>query len=123
MHGSWRSDACGVGLTGVVPTSRWCGDQRSDHRRVINEVLYRVRMGRQWWDLPERFGLWKTAYKRRIPKASGSPSAKASGSTLLRLFPAAAAIEGPGRRIELQMRASASRHLSPSVRTCGPGNG
>ncbi|MFD4481698.1 transposase [Streptomyces sp. NPDC058471] len=76
-----------MGLTGVVPTSRWCGDQRSDHRRVINEVLYRVRMGRQWSDLPERFGLWKTAYKRRIPKASGS--------TLLCLFPAGAAVEGP----------------------------
>ncbi|WP_456294054.1 IS5 family transposase [Streptomyces mirabilis] len=44
---------------GGVRGGRW-----SDHRRVINGVLYRVRTGVQWRDLPERFGPWETVYKR-----------------------------------------------------------
>lgn len=40
------------------------GGRWSDHRRVINGVLYRVRTGVQWRDLPERFGPWETVYKR-----------------------------------------------------------
>ncbi|WP_416069988.1 transposase [Streptomyces sp. ME01-18a] len=35
----------------------------SDHRRVINAVLYRARTGVQW-NVPERFGPWETVYKR-----------------------------------------------------------
>ncbi|MFJ4152725.1 IS5 family transposase [Streptomyces galbus] len=40
------------------------GGRWSDHRRVINGVLYRVRTGVQWRDMPERFGPWETVYKR-----------------------------------------------------------
>lgn len=46
-------------LLGLLRGGRW-----SDHRRVINGVLNRVRTGVQWRDLPERFGPWKTVYKR-----------------------------------------------------------
>nr|WP_279591888.1 IS5 family transposase [Streptomyces sp. 846.5] len=38
---------------------RWC-----DHRRVINGILFRVRTGVPWRDLPERSGNWKTVYER-----------------------------------------------------------
>ncbi|MFF3175693.1 IS5 family transposase [Streptomyces sp. NPDC057900] len=38
---------------------RWC-----DHRKVINGILFRVRTGIPWRDLPERFGSWKTLYER-----------------------------------------------------------
>ncbi|MFE7113305.1 IS5 family transposase [Streptomyces sp. NPDC057575] len=38
---------------------RWC-----DHRTVINGVLFRIRTGVPWRDLPERFGSWKTVYER-----------------------------------------------------------
>jgi hypothetical protein len=31
---------------------------------VIDGVLFRVRTGVQWRDLPERFGPWQTVYKR-----------------------------------------------------------
>ncbi|SNS81195.1 Putative transposase of IS4/5 family [Actinomadura mexicana] len=31
---------------------------------VINGVLFRVRTGVPWRDLPERFGPWETVYKR-----------------------------------------------------------
>ncbi|WP_223644513.1 transposase [Corallococcus sp. EGB] len=33
-------------------------------RDFINAVVWRVKTGEQWWDLPERFGHWKTVYNR-----------------------------------------------------------
>jgi transposase len=33
---------------------------------VINGILFRVRTGVPWRDLPERFGSWKTVYERHL---------------------------------------------------------
>ena len=35
-----------------------------DNRQFINAVLYRVRTGCAWRDLPERFGPWNTVARR-----------------------------------------------------------
>ncbi|GHB68689.1 hypothetical protein GCM10010347_43670 [Streptomyces cirratus] len=51
-------------LESFLPRGGARGGRWSDHRRVINEVLHRVRTGVQWRDLPERFGPWETVYKR-----------------------------------------------------------
>ncbi|WP_414719056.1 IS5 family transposase [Streptomyces sp.] len=51
-------------LEAFLPRAGARGGRWSDHRRVINGVLYRVRTGVQWRDLPERFGPWETVYKR-----------------------------------------------------------
>ncbi|MGW6943459.1 transposase, partial [Streptomyces xanthophaeus] len=51
-------------LESFLPPGGGRGGRWSDHRRVINGVLYRVRTGVQWRDLPERFGPWETVYKR-----------------------------------------------------------
>ncbi len=51
-------------LESFLPSGGARGGRWSDHRRVINGVLYRVRTGVQWRDLPERFGPWETVYKR-----------------------------------------------------------
>ncbi|WP_443064040.1 IS5 family transposase [Streptomyces sp. NBC_00376] len=51
-------------LESLLPRGGGRGGRWSDHRRVINGVLYRVRTGVQWRDLPERFGPWETVYKR-----------------------------------------------------------
>lgn len=51
-------------LESFLPRGGTRGGRWSDHRRVINGVLYRVRAGVQWRDLPERFGPWETVYKR-----------------------------------------------------------
>ncbi|WP_394807252.1 IS5 family transposase [Streptomyces asiaticus] len=51
-------------LESFLPRGGTRGGRWSDHRRVINGVLYRVRTGVQWRDLPERFGPWETVYKR-----------------------------------------------------------
>ncbi|MET8291652.1 IS5 family transposase [Streptomyces sp. NPDC005132] len=72
-------------LESFLPRLGARGGRWSDHRRVINGVLYRVRTGVQWRDLPERFGPWETVYKRhRRWSADG--------------YLADAAVEGAGRR-------------------------
>lgn len=38
---------------------RWC-----DHRQMINGVLWRVRTGAPWRDLPSSYGNWKGVYSR-----------------------------------------------------------
>ncbi|QNP62029.1 IS5 family transposase [Streptomyces genisteinicus] len=40
------------------------GGRWNDHRTVINGILFRVRTGVPWRDLPERYGPWKTVYER-----------------------------------------------------------
>ncbi|MEU6847373.1 IS5 family transposase [Streptomyces sp. NPDC046716] len=51
-------------LESLLPRGGTRGGRWSDHRRVISGVLYRVRTGVQWRDLPERFGPWETVYER-----------------------------------------------------------
>lgn len=67
------SDAEWERLRPFLPVSNLrCGRWR-DHRQVINGILYRVRTGVQWRDLPERFGPWKTVYERhRLWSADGT---------------------------------------------------
>ncbi|GAA2626861.1 hypothetical protein GCM10010307_15090 [Streptomyces vastus] len=45
----------GIGL----PGGRW-----NDHRTVINGILFRLRTGAPWRDLPSQYGPWKTVYER-----------------------------------------------------------
>ncbi|MEU5136999.1 IS5 family transposase [Streptomyces californicus] len=47
-----------------LPVSERGGGRWSDHSKVINGILFRVRTGIPWRDLPERFGRWKTIYER-----------------------------------------------------------
>ncbi|MFC8765897.1 IS5 family transposase [Streptomyces sp. NPDC057193] len=40
------------------------GGRWNDHRTVLNGILFRIRTGIPWRDLPERYGSWKSAYER-----------------------------------------------------------
>ena len=40
------------------------GRTGSDNRRFVNGVLWVLRSGAHWHDLPERYGKWKTTHKR-----------------------------------------------------------
>lgn len=40
------------------------GRPNQDHRRVLNGILFRLKTGIPWRDLPERFGPWQTVYSR-----------------------------------------------------------
>jgi len=42
------------------------GGQWKDHRTVINGILWIVRTGAPWRDLPERYGPWQTCYDRFV---------------------------------------------------------
>lgn len=51
-------------LAPLLPGHPRQGHRWADHRTVINGILWRVRTGAPWRDLPERYGNWKTVYGR-----------------------------------------------------------
>ncbi|THA22782.1 transposase, partial [Streptomyces sp. A1547] len=40
------------------------GRPRAEDRRVVNGMVYKIRTGVSWRDLPERYGPWKSVYTR-----------------------------------------------------------
>ncbi|MGA5124384.1 IS5 family transposase [Streptomyces pseudogriseolus] len=57
-------DAAWDRLECLLPKADGRGRPWRDHRQVINGVLWRLRTGAPWRDLPERYGPWQTAYER-----------------------------------------------------------
>src|SRR3712207_1028944 len=57
------TDRAWAAIEPLLPVSgrgrRW-----RDHRQVINAILWKLRTGAPWRDLPERSGPWKTAHER-----------------------------------------------------------
>ena len=52
-------------LKGLLPISEGRrGRQWKDHRTILSAMLWVLRTGAPWRDLPERFGPWQTAYDR-----------------------------------------------------------
>jgi transposase len=48
----------------LLPPSGRRGGQWRDHRTVINGILWKLRTGAPWRDLPERYGPWQTCADR-----------------------------------------------------------
>ncbi len=48
----------------MMPADARRGRRWSDHRKVLNGILFRIRAGCPWRDLPPEYGNWKTAYNR-----------------------------------------------------------
>ena len=40
------------------------GRPLKDNRTMLNAMVWIVRSGAAWWDLPERYGPWETVYSR-----------------------------------------------------------
>ena len=48
----------------LLPPMVQRGGRWRDHRQVLNAILWKLRTGAPWRDLPERYGPWKTAHER-----------------------------------------------------------
>lgn len=48
----------------LPPEKPSTGRPNKDHRTVVNGILWILRTGAPWRDLPERYGPWKTVYSR-----------------------------------------------------------
>ena len=59
------SDAQWARIEPMMPSS---GGRRGrpfrDHRQIVEGIVYRLRTGIAWRDLPESFGPWQTVWKR-----------------------------------------------------------
>jgi transposase len=48
----------------LLPENRRKGGRWRDHRTVIDGILWKLRTGAPWRDLPERYGPWQTCFDR-----------------------------------------------------------
>lgn len=64
MHRHALTDAQWRRLQRVLPTQKAGPAAKRGDRLFIEAVVYRVRTGLPWRDLPERFGPWKSIYNR-----------------------------------------------------------
>jgi transposase len=51
-------------LEPLLPPRKPTGRPPKDHRQIINGILWVLRTGAPWRDMPERYGPWKTVYSR-----------------------------------------------------------
>lgn len=58
------SDAEWAVLSRLLPSSGTAGRPRSDDRVVLNGIVWKLRTGSAWRDVPERYGSWQTLYTR-----------------------------------------------------------
>jgi transposase len=59
------SDAQWARIAPLMPSSQGKKSRPfRDHRQVVEGIIFRFRTGIAWRDLPERFGPWKTVWKR-----------------------------------------------------------
>ncbi|WP_425269763.1 IS5 family transposase [Kitasatospora cineracea] len=58
------SDAEWAALSRFLPSSGTAGRPRSDDRVVLNGIVWKLRTGSAWRDVPERYGSWQTLYTR-----------------------------------------------------------
>jgi transposase len=64
-------------LKGLLPVEREAGKRGrgrppEDNRNIINGILWRLRCGTAWRDVPEKYGKWNSIYRRfRRWSASG----------------------------------------------------
>ncbi|MFE5829311.1 transposase [Streptomyces sp. NPDC056488] len=50
-------------LSGLLPRAS-SGRPRLDDRWVLNGIVWKLRTGSAWRDVPERYGSWRTLYTR-----------------------------------------------------------
>ena len=51
-------------LSRYLPSTVTGGRSRQDDRRVMNDIVWKIRSGAPWRDVPARYGSWKSIYTR-----------------------------------------------------------
>ncbi len=51
-------------LLPIGPSMRGRGRRPTENRAVLNGILWRLRCGAPWRDVPEKYGKWNTIYRR-----------------------------------------------------------
>jgi len=60
------TDRAWTQIAPLLPVNKGRCGRWADHRRVVNGILWKLRTGSPWWDLPERYGPWQTCYDRLL---------------------------------------------------------
>ena len=58
------SDAQWARIEPLLPTNGHRGGQWDDHRPLVNGMVWRLKTGSPWRDVPPEFGPWQTVYDR-----------------------------------------------------------
>jgi transposase len=58
------SEAAWARIEPLMPQAERRSPPWRDHRQVVEGIVFRYRTGVAWRDLPERFGPWRTVWKR-----------------------------------------------------------
>ena len=58
------TDRAWAQLAPLLPANGGRGGQWEGHRRIIDGILWKLRTGAPWRDLPERYGPYQTVYDR-----------------------------------------------------------
>lgn len=60
------TDAAWDVIAPLLPANGRRGKQWKEHRTIINGILWKLRTGAPWRDLPERYGPWPSVYDRFV---------------------------------------------------------
>jgi transposase len=60
------TDAAWAVIAPELPANGRRGKQWRDHRTTIDGILWKLRTGAPWRDVPERYGPWQTCYDRFV---------------------------------------------------------
>jgi transposase len=58
------TDKAWAAIGPLLPAPGTARGRWRDHRQVINGILWKLRTGAPWRDVPERYGPWKTCHER-----------------------------------------------------------
>ena len=50
----------------LLPQNGQRGGQWQNHRRIVNGILWKLRTGAPWRDVPSRYGPWQSCYDRFV---------------------------------------------------------
>jgi transposase len=63
MEGDLQDDQWAL-IAPLLPPHKKCGRRRADDRRTLNGILWVLRSGARWKDLPREYGCRSTSHRR-----------------------------------------------------------